>query len=640
VSASSQLRQSVRPEQSGLGAAAQNLIAQAVDQRDYAIAVLDGSSPASPRIVLGTPAFERLFGRIPLSGQILAELRAPGYSEAVWKKLLNALQQCGEFDGELECISISGAPIWFGFALSHVVDPSDGRPYSVILGRDITARRRARIEQAGIQQLLAAVFMKLEAACAIVREDGRVFIGNDAFQRLIGYSADELTGLHVSRLTHPDDIEPAKAAHARQLSGGATYHMRIRTIRKDRTIIPVQLASVRVENSAGHRMRVVTLMPELDSIDGLAETTSSAGVSRTPRIAPTGPVGNVQVISLQALRRGFGGAWEKMSDRMLLLAESIIKRRIGPADVFARADDQSFVIWFADGDAAANAQCIQSLVREIRIKLLVTLGEKAAKHVSAVVIDGADGATKPGQTSAALMQNFEDARNQADQQARQLAAKLQTTVPTVSRVVDRAGNLAAFAVVGGAERDWAALERLMTSIVHDKLGDLNLDILALQRALLVAEQDHKQLAQRKLVVPVSIMTLIDPDPRDMYLTIIEAAPASLRQRLLPVLVHITPDIRLADTATGLRQLRLLVETIGACFEADSIRRDVMVELNIGLLCILSAGADHPPNDTARSAMSTARHRHVNALILEVSQAEIESWKAAGATLFCASAAQG
>lgn len=87
--------------------------------------------------------------------------------------------------------------------------------------RESEARFRAMFEEAAI-------------GIALVDLDGRLIQSNPALQTLLGYTSDELRGMGIAEITHPDDVE-ASLSLARQVFAGHINHSQLqkRYLRKD-----------------------------------------------------------------------------------------------------------------------------------------------------------------------------------------------------------------------------------------------------------------------------------------------------------------------------------------------------------------------------------------------------------------------
>ncbi len=67
-----------------------------------------------------------------------------------------------------------------------------------------------------------------------VADEGRIVEANPAYQRMLGYTADELAGRTIFDLTHPDDLEINRQLYAEMLAGRrSSYQIEKRFVRKD-----------------------------------------------------------------------------------------------------------------------------------------------------------------------------------------------------------------------------------------------------------------------------------------------------------------------------------------------------------------------------------------------------------------------
>ena len=79
----------------------------------------------------------------------------------------------------------------------------------------------------------------------------------------------------------------------------------------------------------------------------------------------------LRVISLAAFRDAVGEDWDRLSERVMMIAESIIQRRIGAGNVFGREGEEIFVLCFALSvpDAEARRKSVV-ITEEIGRKLI------------------------------------------------------------------------------------------------------------------------------------------------------------------------------------------------------------------------------------------------------------------------------
>lgn len=103
-------------------------------------------------------------------------------------------------------------------------------------------RRRAEENLFESEERFRAIFDQSILGVAITDLDGCVVNVNDAFCRMLGYSAAELDGRHFSEFTCSEDL-PVEMEHVRQVLSGLrrSYTLEKRYIRKDRTLLPVSI---------------------------------------------------------------------------------------------------------------------------------------------------------------------------------------------------------------------------------------------------------------------------------------------------------------------------------------------------------------------------------------------------------------
>ena len=121
---------------------------------------------------------------------------------------------------------------------------------------DVTARReaeralheaRTRFEQAFEDAPVGMALLDVAPGTS-----GRFLQPNRALCQMLGYSREELEGLSVQQLTHPDDLDEGEALNEHLLAGGiASYHREKRWIRKDGRVLPTLVSSSLIRDAAG-----------------------------------------------------------------------------------------------------------------------------------------------------------------------------------------------------------------------------------------------------------------------------------------------------------------------------------------------------------------------------------------------------
>ncbi|MDW8445594.1 MAG: PAS domain S-box protein [Acetobacteraceae bacterium] len=283
-----------------------------------------------------------IFALIPAEASALAR-----------EAFLSAVAAGQDWHGTLPLARRGGGLVFAALTVVPLAMDSAGAQVLVI-ARDVSEEERRAREEARLQRVLAEVFRRLDVAAAVVGPDDRILVANRAYAALTGHSLAELAGLPVDRLTAPEDRAEAAIRRAAQRATGEAYAMPLTLLRRDGTRLPVLLRSVAIEDE-GTRLRLVTLRED--------------HAVHSPVLPPEVAAGEVRFLRLDALRRALGPAWPEHAPRLLLHAETVLRRRLHPHDVFARTAEGDFAIWFESGDPLSNQERLSRLAREVRVEL-------------------------------------------------------------------------------------------------------------------------------------------------------------------------------------------------------------------------------------------------------------------------------
>ena len=120
----------------------------------------------------------------------------------------------------------------------------------MIIARDVNERRRAEESLRESERRLRAIFDQAIAGIAQTDSEGRFLLVNERFCEIVGRSADELTGLRMQDITHPDDLPQNVALFESAMAGGENFVIEKRYVRPGGTHVWVrkQFSSVRDAN--------------------------------------------------------------------------------------------------------------------------------------------------------------------------------------------------------------------------------------------------------------------------------------------------------------------------------------------------------------------------------------------------------
>ncbi len=131
--------------------------------------------------------------------------------------------------------------------------------------QDITERKRIEEDLRKVQEHFRTVFE--EAAIGLCTADPRSWTlleTNEAYQKMLGYTEEELRGKNISDFTHPDDARHDPEFAAKILSGEVKrYEREKRCVRKDGEIVWIYLSVSAVEGLAGEPRFIIAMLQDI-----------------------------------------------------------------------------------------------------------------------------------------------------------------------------------------------------------------------------------------------------------------------------------------------------------------------------------------------------------------------------------------
>jgi len=112
------------------------------------------------------------------------------------------------------------------------------------------------------EQRFRIIFNESPLGIALVDVDGRPSLTNEALQKILGYTGEELSRMHFTEFTHPDDCAMDQVLYEQLLRGERkSYQIEKRFIRKDGNPVCARL-SVSAARDAGRRVSFAISMVE------------------------------------------------------------------------------------------------------------------------------------------------------------------------------------------------------------------------------------------------------------------------------------------------------------------------------------------------------------------------------------------
>jgi len=156
--------------------------------------------------------------------------------------------------------------------------------------RKPTSRRRRLEELQQAETLFRAIFESAAIGIVLADAEGRPHECNPAFERMLGYTEDELRTMRVSDFMHPDDAEETERALQALIEGKLNrVHTEKRCIRKDGGLVWVHVIASTVVDPNGEPAFTIAMIEDISarkSTEADAELTRDylADLSERPRM--------------------------------------------------------------------------------------------------------------------------------------------------------------------------------------------------------------------------------------------------------------------------------------------------------------------------------------------------------------------
>ena len=137
--------------------------------------------------------------------------------------------------------------------------------------RDITERKRAQAALSESEARYRAAFEQAGVGMVEVDLTGRYLRVNPAFAELVGRPADEIVGMTIFELAHPDDRVPDQSAFRRMVAGAAPVRRQKRYLRPDGSVAVANLTGAVVRDSSGAPLYVLTVVHDVSAQRRLEE---------------------------------------------------------------------------------------------------------------------------------------------------------------------------------------------------------------------------------------------------------------------------------------------------------------------------------------------------------------------------------
>jgi PAS domain S-box-containing protein len=232
------------------------VLAAALDACPECIAVVE-----TAKVVYANSGFAKLFGYQtsevvgrPLSDFVPGNRTCTNASRAVQ-------EPCGYSTCEFATAQRDGVRIRVQTVCARFhAGPSELR---VISARDITQHERRRLVRDSNKRY-RAIFDAAAIGIVQCAPDGKVVETNAAAERLLGYTRQELRGMHFRDFTHEEDVARDGELFQELIAGGRdSYQIEVRCVRKDRSSAWVRLTVSLVRGPDGNPESAIGMVEDI-----------------------------------------------------------------------------------------------------------------------------------------------------------------------------------------------------------------------------------------------------------------------------------------------------------------------------------------------------------------------------------------
>ncbi|EHJ49063.1 multi-sensor hybrid histidine kinase [Solidesulfovibrio carbinoliphilus subsp. oakridgensis] len=154
----------------------------------------------------------------------------------------------------------------------YLVKPFDARELLARVGRLLADKGRHARNMWISERRFQATFELAAVGIALVSPQGRWLRVNRKLCDIVGYAAEEMVGMTFQKITHPEDLE-SDMALVQQVLGGVTntYNREKRYIRKDGTVVWINLTVALVRDAAGAPDYFISVVEDIDRRKAIEE---------------------------------------------------------------------------------------------------------------------------------------------------------------------------------------------------------------------------------------------------------------------------------------------------------------------------------------------------------------------------------
>ncbi len=231
--------------------------------QDYAIFMVDPEG----RVINWNAGAQRLFGykEEEIIGEDSSLLFTPeDRLRGAHEEELRKAAEEGRAEDQRWHVRKDGSRFWSSGFVRPIRDDVGNLRCFAKVARDITDRKRAEEALKESEEGFRATFEQAAVGVAHVGPDGRWLRVNDKLCEITGYPREELLRITFQDITHPQDLQKDLDHLHRLLAGEIrTYSTEKRYLRKDRSVVWINLTTSAVGDSSGHLKYFITVVEDI-----------------------------------------------------------------------------------------------------------------------------------------------------------------------------------------------------------------------------------------------------------------------------------------------------------------------------------------------------------------------------------------
>ncbi|MEO5801925.1 MAG: PAS domain S-box protein [Verrucomicrobiota bacterium] len=240
---------------------------------------------AKNEMVYVSPGYEEIWGRTCESLRATPQDWVDAIHPEDQQRVLRAATQkqiCGDYDEVYRVVRPDGSIRWIqdrAFPVRNAV----GEIYRVSgIAEDITVRKEAEEALRESEDRFRTLFEYAPIGIALHNAKGAYLQTNQTYQKMVGYTGEELSRVGVKKITHPEDVAEGQRLFGELLQGKRDFYRREkRYLKKDGEIIWAHSTASAVRHPTG-KLRYIVSMVEDVTERRLAEIKNRAILNAIP----------------------------------------------------------------------------------------------------------------------------------------------------------------------------------------------------------------------------------------------------------------------------------------------------------------------------------------------------------------------